>query len=540
MKIFISFAGSNDLLTTKNPEGGAILNICKDLKPDKAYIFYNVDSVESATDFFAAASQTKPALERLLIDTREKVKDVKTGKPIPNPKLGKALIDCELVKIVADDPTDYNILYPKMNHALENIIESKGLDHEYYINITSGTPTMHLIWVLLHHQKKHLNSTLLRSLEKRHQKQYDNKPFIEVTFSLDDFPQIQTPSAIKRQLTIERREKANLKEKVNEASLNASFPKLIGNAPKMLEIKEQIIEEVNSTTHVLLVGERGTGKEVIANSIWELYRKKNDKELFTKDLNTIPSDLIDTELFGYGEGTWTGQKKEGKPGIFEENKNKIIFLDEIGNLSIESQTKLLRIIQFGTIERVGESRNRNVNVQLIVATNKDTSNEEIFAADVLDRFDEKIEIPPLRERKDDIPQLLDHFINIASSKYELGGRLILDGDIIEKIMDFKWPGNVRQLQKFVEKLVRKYGAREVGLKDLPDRIINIINDPENEFDFVLPELPLKIPVDRYAKKYERAIIEKARSLSSTHANVDRLLGQTNVEKNRRYQEKKKP
>jgi len=171
MKIFLSFAGRNDLLSLY-PDGGAILNICGELKPDKAYLFYNIDSKEATTtDYLAAASQTKPELLKLSIDTRSKIKDPKSNKSIPNPKYGKPTLECEIIKIVCDDPTDYDILYPQINHELENIIESNGLDHEYYINITSGTPTMHLIWVLLHHQKKHLNSTLLRSLEEKHQKQ---------------------------------------------------------------------------------------------------------------------------------------------------------------------------------------------------------------------------------------------------------------------------------------------------------------------------------------------------------------------------------
>ena len=144
MRIFLSFAGRNDLLSL-NPDGGAILNICGELKPDKAYLFYNINSKESDSDYFAAASQTKPALEKLSIDMRSKIKDSESNKSIPNPEYGKPTLECEIIKILCDDPTDYDIIYPQMNHELENIIESNGLDHEYYINITSGTPTMHLI-----------------------------------------------------------------------------------------------------------------------------------------------------------------------------------------------------------------------------------------------------------------------------------------------------------------------------------------------------------------------------------------------------------
>ena len=217
----------------------------------------------------------------------------------------------------------------------------------------------------------------------------------------------------------------------------------------------------------------------------------------------------------------------------------MIFLDEIGNLSREIQTKLLRLIQFNTIERVGEVDNRKVDVQIIAATNKDTENNEIFALDLKDRFDEIIEIPPLRERKDDIPELLDHFITLACNKYNYNGRLLLDDDILIKIMDFHWPGNIRQLQKFVEKLVRKFGSREIKLKDIPGRITGFLDSQEYEYDFILPDLPLDVPVDKHSKEYEKAIIQKARSMVSKASEVDQLLCQKDVEKNRRFREKNK-
>jgi len=537
MKILLSFAGKNDLLTN-NPDGGAILTICRELKPDKAYLFYNIDSVESDIDYLAAASQTKPALEKLLIDTRKKIKDPETDESIPNPRYKKPAIECELVKILCDDPTDYDIIYPQMNHELENIIKSNGNEHEYYINITSGTATMHLIWVLLHHQKKHLNSILLRSLEKRHQKQYDNKPYIVVNFKLDDFPQIQNPSAIKRQLTIEKREKDQLKQKVELNELNKSFTGFIGDSQPIIDVKEQIIGEIDSSTHVLILGEKGTGKEAVANAIWQHYRQKNDKELVTQDCGGISETLIIGILFGYMKGSHS-TADEDKVGLLESCNNRMIFLDEIGNLSVRAQQKLLRFIQFGTITPIGANRPKKLKTQIIAATNKDVDNPEIFASDIKDRFHEKITIPPLRERKEDIPSLIDYCIDMECKKRGLSGSLIISKDLMKAIMDYNWPGNVRGLFNFIAKLVRKFSATEVGLKDLPERFTDLITMSENEYDFVLPDLPLiNTNIDKITQEYHNAILKKARSRSNTAAEVDRLLGQKDVEKARNYRKKK--
>ena len=535
MKIFISFAGTNDLLTT-NPEGGAILTICKDLKPDKAYIFYNIDTKGSNSDFFAAASQTQPELIKLSIDTREIVKDPETGKRVNNNNFGKPTCECELVKIICDDPTDYNTLFPLINHEVENIIEANGSKHEYYINITSGTPTMHLIWFLVH-KKSHFNSTLLRSLEKRHQRHYEGKPYLEVNFNLDDFPEISSPTSIKRELTIKKRENDNLKEQVQKNDLSNSIKGFIGESKPILEIKEQILEEIDATTSVLILGERGTGKEVVANEIWRLYRKGKDKELNTQDCGSISPNLIESTLFGYEKGSHS-EAKTDKKGLFESSNGEILFLDEIANLSVNSQKKMLRYLQFGTIKRVGGTKTIKINTQLIAATNKDVDDVEIFADDIKDRFDEIIKLPSLRDHKEDIPLLIDHFIRIECKKRLLQGLLIISDDLKDKIMDYNWPGNVRQLEKFISKLVRKFGARELSANDLPERFIDIIRVEESEHDFILPDLPINEGLDQYISDYKNAIIQKARSMTNKSVEVDRLLGQNAAERNRLARDRK--
>ena len=523
MKILISFIGDNDLITDEKPNGGAVMNVFSTLNPEKVYLFYNTDRKNKLIKYLHGCSDNLTLMKKI------------------NPD-----IDCKYVPIVTDDPTEYDLLYPKMNDAAQRIIEDNGYQIEtkngkkekieYYVCITSGTPQMMFVWILLK-EKGLIDATLLQSINKPYQKTNKGKPYREVNFSLDDFPKLTTPSSIKRQLTIEKREKDRLKQRVQINELSSSFKGFIGESKRILEIKEQLLEEIDSTTSVLILGEKGTGKEIIANEIWRLYRKDGDKELTNQDCGTIPEPLIETTLFGYVKGSHS-QAKDDHPGLFETCDGKMLFLDEIGNLSVPSQKKMLRYLQFGTITPVGGTKTKKLNTQIIAATNKDTNDIEIFADDIKDRFDEIVQLPPLREYKEDIPLLTEHFIRLECKNRGLPGLMILNGELQEKMMDFNWPGNVRILEKFISKLVRKFGAQEVSLGNLPNRFIDIIRSSDNETDLILPDLPLNKSLHEVTQDFKNAILYKARSLSEKPADVDRLLKQKDVEKNRRYRARK--
>jgi len=208
--------------------------------------------------------------------------------------------------------------------------------------------------------------------------------------------------------------------------------------------------QVDST--VLIQGESGVGKEIVAEILHSNSLRK-DKPLVRINCGAIPESLLESELFGYEAGAFTGAKKGGKMGIFEIAHNGTLFLDEIGELPLQLQAKLLRVIQQKEITRVGGTTPIKVDVRLIAATNRDLRdmvNKKLFREDLFYRLNVvPVNVPPLRERKDEIPALAAHFMHRLNKKYKLNKRL--DGSVINKLMEYDWPGNVRELENVIER-----------------------------------------------------------------------------------------
>jgi len=307
-----------------------------------------------------------------------------------------------------DNPVDFELVYKIMLDETQNVIEKDKLNNEEkIINITSGTPTMTTCWVLLQKSGLIPNAKLIQSFEAKFQQKY-GKTCEEVDLSIDDFPEIKTPSEAKRTLNRVKREIKILKDEKSIAEKDDAIPRLIGKSTKIREIKEEILEWIDKDTHVLILGERGTGKDVVAKAIWDVYRKETDKEFNQFDCGQLESNLITSQLFGYEKGAFTGATQR-KKGIVELIDGKMLFLNEIGNLSLEGQNKLLGIVEKGQGMRVGGDRPYYSQIQVVAATNKDVNDETIFKADLKDRFDVIIELPPLRERQGDIRLLIDYF-----------------------------------------------------------------------------------------------------------------------------------
>ncbi|MDA8351600.1 MAG: sigma 54-interacting transcriptional regulator [Firmicutes bacterium] len=208
-------------------------------------------------------------------------------------------------------------------------------------------------------------------------------------------------------------------------------------------------------TTVLLLGESGVGKEVFARTIHRQSPRFEDGSFITVNCGAIPPDLIESELFGYEPGAFTGAKKEGKPGIFEIAENGTIFLDEIGELPQPMQVKLLRVLQERSLRRVGGIRSVPFNARIIAATNRnlmDMVKKGEFREDLYYRISVvPIEIPPLRHRRNDIKPLLLHFLDHFNKKHRTS-RYFLP-EVYEKLRDYDWPGNVRELANLVERVV---------------------------------------------------------------------------------------
>lgn len=229
---------------------------------------------------------------------------------------------------------------------------------------------------------------------------------------------------------------------------------MIGESPALKKVKE-IIEKVAPTdARVLITGENGTGKEVVARWIHE---KSNRAKAPFVEVNcaAIPSELIESELFGHEKGAFTSAIKQRK-GKFEQAEGGTIFLDEIGDMSLSAQAKVLRVLQENKISRVGSDKDINVNVRVIAATNKNLQ-EEIkkgnFREDLYHRLSViLINVPPLNERLEDIPLLVEHFIELTCNEQNVPKKKITD-EAIEELKKIKWTGNIRELRNVIERLV---------------------------------------------------------------------------------------
>jgi transcriptional regulator, propionate catabolism operon regulatory protein len=225
--------------------------------------------------------------------------------------------------------------------------------------------------------------------------------------------------------------------------------------PAMKAVAEKVRKFSGVHSTVLITGETGTGKEILAQSIHTLGPRRKGPFL-SINCASIPDQLLESELFGYEEGAFTGSRRGGKAGLFELAHSGTIFLDEIGATSLSVQSRLLRVLEEREVMRIGGDRLIPVNVRVIAATNQDLCLEVQkgqFREDLYFRLDVlTIHIPPLRERIDDLPVLVQELIRRCARNSKAQG-LTIPGDYLEKLMELRWPGNVRQLQNFIEKLV---------------------------------------------------------------------------------------
>lgn len=247
-----------------------------------------------------------------------------------------------------------------------------------------------------------------------------------------------------------------LRQEISELrNTKYSIDQIIGHSEVITELKENIRKAAQSMSSVVIFGETGTGKELVAHSIHSLSRRK--KSPFVK-LNAagIPENLVESELFGYEGGSFTGALKEGKKGKFELANKGTLFVDEINQMPMTVQPKLLRVLQENEIERIGGTESIPVDVRIIVTSNEDLRalvDKNKFRGDLFYRLHViPIVIPPLRDRKEDIPELINHYVKIyghATGKYINA----IDERIYDSFMQYNWPGNVRELQNVLERAI---------------------------------------------------------------------------------------
>ncbi len=258
-------------------------------------------------------------------------------------------------------------------------------------------------------------------------------------------------------LRITRIEANNLKEDNQRLKneINRGWEKLItGASPTMINVLNIVRKVAGTDANVLITGENGTGKELVAREIHHL-SKRTDKLMVTVDMGSITETLFESELFGHVKGAFTDAHEDRK-GKFEQANGSTLFLDEIGNLSLRSQAKLLSVLQNRYIVRVGSNKPLPVDIRLICATNCNLTAmvaDGTFREDLFYRINTiMIEVPPLRDRVDDIPILANHFLRIHGERYGKSG-LKLNTHALEKLANHDWPGNIRELQHAIEKAV---------------------------------------------------------------------------------------
>ncbi|MBI2873779.1 MAG: sigma 54-interacting transcriptional regulator [Firmicutes bacterium] len=281
--------------------------------------------------------------------------------------------------------------------------------------------------------------------------------------------------------------------------------RIIFDSESLERIMEIVLRIAPLEVSVLILGESGVGKQLVARIIHD-YSKRNKGPFIKVDCGAIPPSLIESELFGFREGSFTGAKKQGKAGILEAAEGGTVFLDEIAELPLAVQPKLLRFLQDSEVQRIGDVKPKVVNVRVLAATNRNLEEmvrEGTFREDLFYRLNVvPITIPPLRERREDIVPLTRHFLDECDRRYSL--RKVFSSEVMKRFLEYNWPGNIRQLENVIHRMVVVSRDQVVGLEDLPP-----------ELSLKKPQTTLQVNLDRTTslklalKELEQLMIQKA-------------------------------
>lgn len=271
----------------------------------------------------------------------------------------------------------------------------------------------------------------------------------------------------------------------------------------------------NFNATVLITGESGVGKELVARSLHDKSLMRKDKKFVAVNCGAIPETLLESELFGYVEGAFTGAVKGGKAGLFEVANGGTVFLDEVGELSLDLQVKLLRALESRTITRVGSSEEIHLDINVVAATNRDLEKavaDGIFRDDLYYRLNViSIEIPPLRERKDEIAPLALKFVKQYNKQYGIDKKLKYE--VIRELEEYDWPGNIRQLKNVIERMVVVSDGDYIEIPDLPWL------DSEQHSESYNEQLSLQGQLN----EFEREILKKAKEKYGSSRAIGKAL-----------------
>ncbi len=303
-----------------------------------------------------------------------------------------------------------------------------------------------------------------------------------------------------------------------------AYDRIVGNSPAIIQLREVLRRVAPTDTRVLITGESGTGKELVAEMLHANNPRRNGP-FIAINCGAIPRDLQESELFGYVRGAFTGADRD-KEGLLVSADRGTVFLDEVGEMSAETQVKLLRFLEKGELTPVGTSRSRSVNTRVIAATNRDLGEAirtRLFREDLYYRLKVvAIHLPPLRERKEDIPQLAQTLLEDLARK--IGSKVrTISPHAIEVLTEYGWPGNVRELKNVIERALIFADDGMLDLEHLPEELfkrhLRIAHDVAHAVDTVPNEIA---PLDEIEKKYILEVLERLggnKLLTARHLNI---------------------
>jgi PAS domain S-box-containing protein len=428
----------------------------------KYLLFYNEYKEDEKTfKIFVVANGTE------FFDLLERVKDLDKSKDELD-----AIIECSYDGIYITDKYGNTL---NTNSAIERIT---GIPKHYYI----GKNTTHLI-------KRGIleESVTQKVMEKRGtvsvvQKNFNQKETLmtgspifnedgEIEKIVTNIRDLSELNALNSELKKAQQLNEKYKEELNLLKASTIIDSdVIIKSDKMIEIFNMVGRLSSFDTTILILGETGVGKDVLVRHLYRTSSRFKEGQLVKVNCGAIPKELLESELFGYEGGAFSGASKNGKAGMFELSHKGILFLDEVGELPFDLQVKLLRVLQEKEIMRVGGTKTKKVDVRLIAATNRDLKEmvkNGHFREDLYYRLNVvPVSIPPLRLRQDDILPLIHYYLNRYNQKYSESK--ILDKDLNNFFYHYEWPGNVRELSNLIERLVLTIPNTTITVSDLPE------------------------------------------------------------------------
>ena len=483
LKALLTFTGFHDPFAASAATGemraGPILTVVADRSFDRVYLFSTPKASEISEQTAAAITERHPS------------------------------VSVEILEVPLKDPTNYlGILRQLRSHF--KTINAAHPDAEYSISVSSGTPHMHASWLLLAASGE-IPATILQSTPPEFVP--EGRSFVkEIDIHQKDFP------------TITRPVDGPVPEVDDEYTIASACRELgiVGEDPAFQKaLREAFVYSQYDDFHVLLFGETGSGKEYFAQFIHQLGPRAG-RPLVTVNCSSIPENLVESQLFGHKKGSFTGASCDHE-GKFKVADRGVLFLDEIGELPLPAQAKLLRVLEQGEIEPVGSSRPVKVSVRVIAATHRNLREmvqAGTFREDLYQRFGSSIAIPPLRSRKVDIPILSSHLLTAWNARHKHQKKLAPAA--INELIRYPWPGNVRELRRVIQQSAMLAAGKVIHPSDLRFEA-PLRTDPMS----ALPDPSEGFKINEFLDEIKLHMIKRAMELGGdVQARAAKLLGIT--------------